>query len=227
MLVAGDAAHIQSPTGGQGQNTGLGDAENLGWKLVLVASGKADARLLDTYEAERRPLARAVLAATSTAVDIMLPGKNRAKRLVRDWLVMPAIRLPAVQRRLWMAASQLGINYRGGPLAAASHWWTAGPRPGDRVPDLACRQQDGTEVALHAAISGSWVVLASGHREAGRYAEAAAARLGAELVRSLVPARAGRLRDVLLIRPDGHVAWRGRAAPEKLSAWLNEVLWPV
>jgi 4,5-epoxidase len=225
ILLAGDAAHIQSPTGGQGQNTGLGDAENLGWKLVLVAGGRAGQRLLDTYEGERRPLARTVLTATSTAVDIMLPD-TRWKRLVRDWLVMPAVRLPVVQRRLWLVASQLGISYRRGPLAARSHWWTAGPRPGDRVPDLKCRRPDGTEVTLHAAISGSWVVLARDRREAARHAEAAAARLGADLVGTLMPVRT-KLRDVLLIRPDGHVAWRGRAAPEKLSAWLNQALGPA
>jgi 4,5-epoxidase len=196
---------------------------NLGWKLVLVASGRADQRLLDTYEGERRPLARTVLTATSTAVDIMLPD-NRWKRLVRDWLVMPAIRMPAVQRRLWLVASQLGINYRGGPLASRSHWWTTGPRPGDRVPDMKCRQPGGTEVTLHAAISGSWVVLARDQHEATRHTEAAAARLGADLVSTLMPVQS-KLRDVLLIRPDGHVAWRGRAAPEKLSAWLNQALW--
>ncbi|GAA1254612.1 FAD-dependent monooxygenase [Pseudonocardia aurantiaca] len=225
ILLAGDAAHIQSPTGGQGQNTGLGDAENLGWKLVLVASGRADQRLLDTYEGERRPLARTVLTATSTAVDIMLPD-NRWKRLVRDWLVMPAVRLPAVQRRLWLVASQLGITYRGGPLAPTSHRWTTRPRPGDRVPDMTCRQPDGTEVTLHAAISGSWVVLADDKHEAARHAEVAIARLGADLVSTLVPVRT-KLRDVLLIRPDGHLAWRGHAAPEKLSAWLNQALCPA
>lgn len=65
MLIAGDAAHIQSPIGGQGQNTGLGDAENLGWKLGLVATGRADQKLLETYDAERRTLAAKVLAATT------------------------------------------------------------------------------------------------------------------------------------------------------------------
>ena len=225
ILLAGDAAHIQSPTGGQGQNTGLGDAENLGWKLASVAGGRADPRLLDTYEAERRPLARKVLAATSTAVDIMLPDR-RWKRLVRDWLIMPAIRLPAVQRRLWLVASQLGITYRGGPLAPTGHRWTGAPRPGDRVPDMTCRRPDGTETTLHAAIAGAWVVLASDQHDAAQHAEAAAALLGAGLVTTLAPVRTS-LRDVLLIRPDGHLAWRGRAAPEKLSAWLTEVLWPA
>jgi 4,5-epoxidase len=223
MLLAGDAAHIQSPSGGQGQNTGLGDAENLGWKLVLVAKGQADQGLLDTYEAERRPLARSVLAATSTATDIMLPH-TPWKRLVRDWLVMPAIRLPAVQRRLWRAASQLDITYRGGPLATASGRWTTGPRPGDRVPDVTCQRVDGTQVTLHAAISGSWVVLASDRHQAVQHAEAAAALLGADLVTPLVWPD---LRDVMVVRPDGHLAWRGQPAPGKLSAWLNHVLRPV
>ena len=58
VLLAGDAAHIHSPLGGQGMNTGIGDGENLAFKLALVVTGRADAALLDTYEAERRPVAR-------------------------------------------------------------------------------------------------------------------------------------------------------------------------
>lgn len=225
ILLAGDAAHIQSPTGGQGQNTGLGDAENLAWKLVLVARGSADQRILDTYEGERRPLARNVLRATSTAVNIMLPD-NQWKRLVRDKVVLPIVRLPSVQRRLWLAASQLGISYRGGPLAPTSHRWTQGPRPGDRMPDIRCLRSDGGEVMLHAAISGRWVVLAGDRHNAARHAEAAAAQLGADLVIPLVPVEPNS-HDVLLIRPDGHIGWRGRPAPDKLTAWLNQVLWPA
>ncbi|GAA3141262.1 FAD-dependent monooxygenase [Nonomuraea roseoviolacea] len=232
ILLAGDAAHIQSPTGGQGQNTGLGDAENLAWKLVLVARGRADARLLDTYEGERRPLARNVLRATSTAVNVMLPD-TAWKRLVRDRLVLPAVRLPAVQRRLWLAASQLGIGYRGGPLARTSHRWASGPRPGDRMPDLRCLDPGGEEVTLHAAVSARWVVLAADRRAADRHAEAAAARLGDGLVTALVPvpgaaeAAGVDARDVVLVRPDGHIGWRGRPAPDRLAAWIDEVLWPA
>ncbi|HUR03150.1 MAG TPA: FAD-dependent monooxygenase [Nonomuraea sp.] len=225
ILLAGDAAHIQSPTGGQGQNTGLGDAENLAWKLVLVARGRADQRLLDTYEGERRPLARNVLRATSTAVDIMLPD-TPWKRLLRDKMVLPLVRLPAVQRRLWLAASQLGISYRGGPLAWDSHRWTPSPRPGDRMRDIECRRADGSQTTLHAAIAGCWVVLAGHRYEADRHAEAAAAQLGADLVVALTPVKEGG-RDVVLVRPDGHVGWRGRPAPDKLTAWLNQALSPA
>ncbi|TMR98794.1 FAD-dependent monooxygenase [Nonomuraea basaltis] len=225
ILLAGDAAHIQSPTGGQGQNTGLGDAENLAWKLVLVARGRADQRLLDTYEGERRSLARKVLRATSTAVDIMLPH-DPWKRLLRDKVVLPVVRLPAVQRRLWLAASQLGISYRGGPLAPTSHRWMRGPRPGDRMPDLACRHLDGSQTTLHATISGRWVVLANDQHVAARHAEAAAAQLGADLIVALTPVEP-HSHDVVLIRPDGHIGWRDHPAPDKLTAWLNQVLWPA
>ncbi|WP_431897656.1 FAD-dependent monooxygenase [Nonomuraea sp. bgisy101] len=223
ILLAGDAAHIQSPTGGQGQNTGLGDAENLAWKLVLVADGRADRRLLDTYEGERRPLADKVLRATSTAVGIMLPD-TRWKRLVRDKVVLPAVRLPAVQRKLLQVSSQLGISYRGGPLAPRSHG--SGPRPGDRMPDIRCRRRDGGETTLHAAIGGRWAVLAGDEDEAARHAEAAAAQLGADMVIVLITVNKD-VRDVVLIRPDGHIGWRGRPAPDKLTAWLNQVLWPA
>ena len=66
MLLAGDAAHVHSPFGGQGMNTGIGDAENLAWKLAMVVRGRAGQALLDSYTAERRPVAEEVLASTSS-----------------------------------------------------------------------------------------------------------------------------------------------------------------
>lgn len=228
VLLTGDAAHIQSPTGGQGQNTGLGDAETLAWKLALVVGGRADPQLLDSYEGERRPLARAVLTATSTAVDVMLPT-SRWKRLVRDWLVMPAMRLPKVQWHLLMAASQLGITYRKGSLTPRSRWWSRRPRPGDRVPDVTCRRDDGTTGTLHASISAMWSVLANLEQDATRYADAAAPHLGTDKVQTLV-AKQAKPGQVLLIRPDGHVAWRGGTrggSAEQMAAWLKKTLWPV
>ena len=92
ILLAGDAAHIHSPFGGQGMNTGLGDAYNLGWKLALVTQGRADERLLDTYEAERRPVAADVLKSTTNNTKLLL-GTTLLTRLIRDYLFVPAMRL--------------------------------------------------------------------------------------------------------------------------------------
>ena len=79
VLLAGDAAHIHSPLGGQGMNTGIGDAENLAWKLALVVGGRADASLLDTYAAERRPIAKDVLETTSGLTEVVV-GQGRESR---------------------------------------------------------------------------------------------------------------------------------------------------
>ncbi|MBA2474132.1 MAG: FAD-dependent monooxygenase [Pseudonocardiales bacterium] len=83
MLLAGDAAHVHSLAGGQGMNTGVGDAENLAWKLSLVVHGHADPALLDSYEAERRPIATEVLRSTSALTEMVL-GYTRLARALRD-----------------------------------------------------------------------------------------------------------------------------------------------
>ena len=93
IVLAGDAAHVHSPFGGQGMNTGIGDAENLAWKLALVVQGRADEALLDTYEAERRPLAAEVLRNTTTNTRVLL-GEGALGRLLRDRVLTPITRLP-------------------------------------------------------------------------------------------------------------------------------------
>ncbi len=116
VLLAGDAAHVHSPTGGQGMNTGMGDAENLAWKLALVVHGRAADTLLDTYAGERRPVATEVLAATSSLTELVL-GRSRTGRMLRDHVLVRLLNLPLVQRLVWEQASQLKVSYRGGPLA--------------------------------------------------------------------------------------------------------------
>ncbi|WHT19371.1 FAD-dependent monooxygenase [Crossiella sp. CA-258035] len=215
VLLAGDAAHIHSPFGGQGLNTGIGDADNLGWKLALVAGGRADPALLDTYEAERRPVAAAVLEHT-TGLTRLLLGQGRLRRFLRDRVAAPLVNLAPVQRRLARAASQLDTHYRRGPLAP---WrfapWTAGLRPGQRVPDLACRRVDGSATRLHAELRGRWALL-------GRHEPVAAVvreLLGDEVVLLDRPGE-----QVWLVRPDAHLGWRGRPDPAKLHRWLEMVL---
>ncbi|SDK50966.1 4,5-epoxidase [Glycomyces sambucus] len=210
LLLAGDAAHAHSPIGGQGMNTGIGDAENLAWKLALVVQGRAGAALLDTYTAERRPLAEVVLRNT-TANTRLLAGATPATRFVRDRLLIPVMDLPAVQRRATRTASQLWVSYRRGPLGGRG----PSPRPGDRVPDLPCTGPDGEPTGLHTALRTGWALVANtAHPEL-----AATARRHLGPVASLLGTGA----TPMLVRPDGHLAWRGDD-PDDLRHWLTGTL---
>ncbi|MBV9162340.1 MAG: FAD-dependent monooxygenase [Pseudonocardiales bacterium] len=220
MLLAGDAAAIHHPFGGQGMNTGLGDAENLAWKLGLVVSGRANDQLLDSYQAERRPVASGVASTTTMATRLVM-GDTPAIRQLRDRLVLPLTNHPKMQNFLWRNSSQLGIHYRGGPLATKAGRFSSGPRPGERVPDIACQHTDGTPTRLHEALHGRWALLAGPGNEDS--VAAAEKRLGANNVVVLTPVT-GRLTDLLLVRPDAHLAWRDRPAPAKLSRWLSDAL---
>ena len=98
MLLAGDAVHIHTPAGGQGRNTGIMDAHNLAWKLALVVSGRAPSVLLDTYGAERGPVAAEVLRLTHAIVrysTLSHPLQQRARNVI----VPAAGRVPLIQRR--------------------------------------------------------------------------------------------------------------------------------
>ena len=122
VLLAGDAAHIHSPAGGQGMNTGVQDAVNLGWKIAAILAGRGNAEaLLDSYEAERRPIAREVVANAARTLKVGMVGHGHATRLVRDTLISIASRLPAVRRKIQVAMSETRICYEDGPLYAAVH----------------------------------------------------------------------------------------------------------
>ncbi|RRR95666.1 FAD-dependent monooxygenase [Glycomyces terrestris] len=212
VLLAGDAAHVHSPIGGQGMNTGIGDAENLAWKLALVARGRAGVALLDTYTAERRPLAAGVLKRTTGNTRILV-GEGPVSRFVRDRLFVPLLGLPAMQRKATRTASQLWVTYRRGPLGGRGG-------VGDRVPDRDC-QHGGAAVRLYDALGPDWAVLA-GRAEpaADRVAAAARGLLGDNVVVLHTDSGPG---EVLLVRPDGHLAWRG-ADPADAERRLAAVL---
>ncbi|MGB7797779.1 MAG: FAD-dependent monooxygenase [Pseudonocardiaceae bacterium] len=226
MLVAGDAAHIHSPTGGQGMNTGVGDAENLAWKLSLVVHGDADTALLDSYEAERRPIATEVLRSTSALTEMVL-GDTRLARVLRDHVFVRSLDLPLVQRLIWESASQLKISYRRGPLAGTSGWpFRTGPLPGDRVADLPCLRLDGTPTRLYAELGGRWALLTPSStptQVAQACVDRARDRLGTDTVTVLTPP-AARPTQVVLVRPDGHAGWCGQPSPTALDAWLTGIL---
>lgn len=221
ILLAGDAAHIHSPLGGQGMNTGIGDAENLAFKLALVVSGHAGTELMDSYGAERRPVAESVLSATSVGTKLGFAEQPFVRRLLAA--LIPLLRIPAVRNRLLGAASQLDTSYRGGPLAthtARRFTRNSGPRPGDRVPNILTRDSEGRHAPLHEQLRTGWAVLSGGMTE--EHHRRVAKRIGAGNLRELVP-ETGTPHEVFLVRPDAHLAWRGTSAKE-LARWLDDAL---
>jgi 2-polyprenyl-6-methoxyphenol hydroxylase-like FAD-dependent oxidoreductase len=127
-FLAGDAAHIHSPAGGQGMNTGIQDAVNLGWKLAYVLNGAADSELLlDSYEAERRPIARAVIAAAAQKQHLSF-GASKLTSRIRNMAVSIFGNIPAVHRKLQVELSETEFAYRDGPLVALAAGKLGGKR---------------------------------------------------------------------------------------------------
>jgi 2-polyprenyl-6-methoxyphenol hydroxylase-like FAD-dependent oxidoreductase len=132
-LLAGDAAHVCSPDQGHGMNSGIQDAVNLAWKLALVTEGDADPALLDSYEAERRPVALEIVAA-GEGMEAMGRFDGEEGRARRDAEVRAALTDPGTAHVEAVAEAELNIDYEGSPIVAGDR---GGPlAPGDRLPDL-------------------------------------------------------------------------------------------
>ena len=216
VLLAGDAAHIHSPVGGQGLNTGVQDAVNLGWKLAQVVHGTSPQSLLDTYHAERHPVAARVLRKTMAQTVLMRPGEriDALRETVAELLGMEEPR-----KRFGAMMSGLDIHYdlgEGHPLL------------GRRVPDLDLVTAGGPTRVFSLLHEARPVLLNVG--EPGGLDTApvpdrvlridASYEGGWELPAiGAVPAPAA-----VLIRPDGHVAWVGdgseRGLAEALTTWF-------
>jgi 2-polyprenyl-6-methoxyphenol hydroxylase-like FAD-dependent oxidoreductase len=233
IFIAGDAAHAHAPFGGQGMLTGLGDAENLAWKLALVARGRASEALLDTYEAERRPLATEVLRGTANVTRINV-AQSAIGRFVRDQVLIRIFNQPSLQRWATFTASQLWVSYRSGPLGVGRAEWVAariGRRVcvGDRVPNLDCTRADGSPARLHAELGGRWALLVPTSGDAGGLAAGPGAVDGVapgaapDGVEPTQLTRADGVPQAWLVRPDGHLAWRG-ADPAAAGPWLAALL---
>ncbi|MBB5780721.1 FAD-dependent monooxygenase [Nonomuraea jabiensis] len=192
-FLAGDAAHVHSPAGGQGMNTGLQDAANLGWKLAAAVQGWAPDGLLDTYHAERHPVGSMIVRLSGRLLTTAL-ARTRRDRLARATLPVVVNRFPPAARRLREAISGLAISYS---APRGAH-----PLVGRRVPDVLLT---GESSRLYEALrDGRFVLLAPADEPA------ATGSLLPARVRHATP-RSARLPS-MLVRPDGYVAWASTAA---------------
>jgi 2-polyprenyl-6-methoxyphenol hydroxylase-like FAD-dependent oxidoreductase len=178
VFLAGDAAHIHSPVGGQGMNTGIQDACNLAWKLALVLYGRGRPELLDSYQQERQPLGKALLRVTGTSSRVLL-WRHPVAEAVRDLLAPVLTSFNLVQDRIRGALSETAVRYRESPIVREYRgprgtgllpgWLHAGAglRAGDRAVDGALRRaRDGAEVRLFELMPGTrhTLVLFAGRR---------------------------------------------------------------
>jgi 2-polyprenyl-6-methoxyphenol hydroxylase-like FAD-dependent oxidoreductase len=139
VFLAGDAAHVHSPAGAQGMNTGIQDAWNLGWKLALVSRGAADQTLLDSYDGERRPVGGFVVRFTDRAFSVAT-STNPLLRALRTrlvpWVLPLGLRLDRALADGFRTIAQLNIGYRDSPAVEEGHpGLRRGPKAGDRLPD--------------------------------------------------------------------------------------------
>ncbi|HYY98853.1 MAG TPA: FAD-dependent monooxygenase [Pyrinomonadaceae bacterium] len=189
MFIAGDAAHIHSPFGGQGMNTGLHDVWNLAWKLDLVLRGRGNEQLLESYTAERRPVIRHVIETTDTLTKV-LGTPNKFAQALRNAVIPMVSRLAPFQHAFVQRLSELGITYQGSPIVEGA---------GKRHFDDSLRGGAGI-------LSRFLLLLGDG---AGPQAAEAAGRLAGSFG-DVVELRPGRAREITLVRPDGYVAYSAR-----------------
>jgi 2-polyprenyl-6-methoxyphenol hydroxylase-like FAD-dependent oxidoreductase len=244
VFLVGDAAHIHSPAGGQGMNLGIGDAFNLGWKLALVANGHADERLLDSYPAERHPVATSVLRGADRGFALEAtthPLAQWARANLATRLVGPLLRLPAVRSMIFRLFSQTWITYPASPAVTRQRRPRAGPRPGDRAPYgvLESAGRTGPQT-LFDLIGGTvhHLLLFQGsdpdpatnadrhaiHRLLDRYRLEIHVHVVPSAERALHRRYGVTRARVFLIRPDGHIAYTGSPHDlDGLAAYLDRL----
>ncbi|MDE3158764.1 MAG: FAD-dependent monooxygenase [Acidobacteriota bacterium] len=204
IFIAGDAAHIHSPFGGQGMNTGLHDAWNLVWKLDLVLRSHANDSLLDTYEAERLPVIKGVIHTTDTLTKVM-GTPNKFAQVLRDAFIPMVSHLAPFQHAFVQRLSELGIGYRGSPIVEG---------PGTRYFD------DSIRGGNH--IGSRFLLLID---ETGGTSTEAAKQL-CEHFQSVLELRPSTCRGITLVRPDGYIAYSadhgGASALESVGSLLEK-----
>lgn len=186
IFIAGDAAHVHSPFGGQGMNTGLHDVWNLVWKLDLFLHGRGNDRLLDSYSAERLPVIKHVIETTHILTRVM-GTPNKFAQALRDTVIPMVSRLAPFQHAFVQTLSELGVAYRGSPIIEG---------PGKRYFDDSVRGGKGI-------LSRFLLVLGEDATPSAREAAAQLARSFADIVELRLSPDTG----VTLVRPDGYIAY--------------------
>ena len=188
MFLAGDAAHVHSPLGGQGMNTGIGDAMNLGWKLAAAVRGAAPTWLLDSYESERHPVGKSVLQTTDAFNQLVL-SNSRVGRWLRTAVIGTATRVPRGRKLIGERLSGIGIAY--------PHAREDDSLVGRRMPDIEC---DGKRL-YELLRSGKFVLVTAAPIDVDRTDIVHAIDAHPELP------------DAILVRPDGYVGWASERMP--------------
>jgi 2-polyprenyl-6-methoxyphenol hydroxylase-like FAD-dependent oxidoreductase len=197
MFIAGDAAHIHSPFGGQGMNTGLHDIWNLVWKLDLVIHGRGSDELLESYSAERIPIIKGVIQTTHMLTKVM-GTPNRLAQALRNAVIPMVSRLAPFQHAFVQRLSELGIDYEGSPIVEGA---------GERYFDESLRGGDGI-------LSRFLLLIGSDGEKALRES---AMKMG-KAYEDLLELRWCEEPGIKLVRPDGYLAFDGPSDGESLNS---------
>lgn len=195
VFLAGDAAHVHSPAGGLGMNTGMQDAANLSWKLAAAYYGWAGDSLLDSYQTERHRVGKFVIRLSGSIVRLARMRSDRVRTGISD-LASAAMQLPALSRRAELAVSGLGISYPAGP--------DAHPLEGKRMPDVPLagggRLYELLRSGKHILLAGAGQALPATDGWANRILLAERTRPQPRLI---------------LVRPDGYIGWASDEAVDR------------
>jgi 2-polyprenyl-6-methoxyphenol hydroxylase-like FAD-dependent oxidoreductase len=249
VMIAGDAAHLFTPTGGFGMNTGIEDSANLGWKLAAVLQGWGGPELLDSYEIERKPIGYRNTGASrkyaSRMHDAVVPDEVELEGPVGDAARMAASNLSYVRYNHFVrdedkdaVGVQLGARYDSSPIIIADgehppdvfpetyDLYTPSGLPGGRAPHLWLDDVRGMGSSLFDRLGRGFTLLRLGSAtiDTADLERAAKARVPLTVLNVALPeARELYGRDLALIRPDQHIAWRGDALPSDVNALLARV----
>jgi hypothetical protein len=222
-FLLGDAAHIHSPVGGQGMNTGIGDAVNLAWKLASALKELAGAALLDSYESERIAFAQRLVATTDrvfTGVISPSPLARFVRTKVIPLLAPLLFRLPPMRRFAFRTVSQIAVNYRGSFLSVGEAGKTHG---GDRLPWVNVGAPGKDNFAPLSSLD--WQIHVYGEAASGLQALSDVSKIPLHVFawNSKMQQSGLRRNAAYLVRPDGYVALaRAEGSAAAITRYLND-----